>query len=353
MTIIIRASQLQLLSNRVQNLHTTRVIPLAMPSERQWFILACLMVVFLCALLAGLAPIWFTLAAFCVFSAPHNFVEFRYFLARLPSRLGPFRSFFVTSFTGLAILFFMQVTVITLTRMRVLLPAQLEPIICVWNELLIIWVVALSVARYPQECSRLLPANLCIAILASIGNFCSPEIFNLCVSYVHALIGVWILDRELMRTRKDWVRPYRWCLLTVPLCIVFLIIWFYGQSSLVGSEMTLSQSIASLIFAPSISPLYLGLFAFLQMVHYGVWVFAMPIAAQSWKRWRLNRIAVMRNRQPLSRVMSVVLMFGLASVGLFWIGFRVDFATTNQVYATVATLHILAEIPLLFWLCES
>jgi len=310
-------------------------------------------VVLISAVLAGTAPVGFTLVTFCIFGAPHNFCEYRYFLSRLPSRLGPLKPFFITSFAGVTVLFLMELAMIALIRMNAISAPSATTILLVWNELLIFWILALSLIRYRRHFGELLVGNILIASIASVGNFLSPYAFSLVVSYVHPLLGLWILDRELLRTRKDWVKPYRLCLLTVPVSVLCLGLWLLGQSLPAGMVSTISTNIGSRIFASPTSPLFLGLFGFLQMVHYGIWVVAITVAAQGWRRWRLNRIPVLRNRQNLRRVMAAVVLLGLVAMVSFWIGFRVDYTTTNEIYVTVATLHVLAEIPFLFWMCES
>src|SRR5690348_17975436 len=53
------------------------------------------------ALLAGWVPLRFSLVTVFLFAGPHNWLEFRYFLTRLPARWGRLRGFFLLAFVGI------------------------------------------------------------------------------------------------------------------------------------------------------------------------------------------------------------------------------------------------------------
>jgi len=48
----------------------------------------------LSALLVSWQPLWLSVATVFVFAGPHNWMEFRYFLARMPARWGRSKTFF-------------------------------------------------------------------------------------------------------------------------------------------------------------------------------------------------------------------------------------------------------------------
>ena len=56
------------------------------------------------ALLAGWTPLLFSIATVFLFAGPHNWLEARYFLTRLPARWGKLRAFFLVAFAGLFLL---------------------------------------------------------------------------------------------------------------------------------------------------------------------------------------------------------------------------------------------------------
>ena len=52
------------------------------------------------AVLAGWAPLRFSIVTVFLFAGPHNWLEFRYFLTRMPARWGRLRGFFLFAFAG-------------------------------------------------------------------------------------------------------------------------------------------------------------------------------------------------------------------------------------------------------------
>src|SRR5918997_1691141 len=54
----------------------------------------------LSALLISRWPLQLSVATVFLFSGPHNWMEFRYFLARMPARWGPLRGFFLLGIGG-------------------------------------------------------------------------------------------------------------------------------------------------------------------------------------------------------------------------------------------------------------
>src|SRR5256714_11103056 len=65
------------------------------------FALAAVGLAVAAALLAGWAPIQFSIVTVFLFAGPHNWLEARYFLTRLPARWGRLRGFFLLSFAGI------------------------------------------------------------------------------------------------------------------------------------------------------------------------------------------------------------------------------------------------------------
>src|SRR5262245_44175049 len=70
-------------------------------SSRRLFALVTLSLAVGAALLAGWAPLGFSIVTVFLFAGPHNWIEFRYFLSRMPARWGRLRNFFLFSFAGI------------------------------------------------------------------------------------------------------------------------------------------------------------------------------------------------------------------------------------------------------------
>src|SRR5215210_8773342 len=61
---------------------------------------ACACVLLGAAALAGLAPLWLSVAAVFLFAGPHNWAELRFFITRMPVRLGRSRGYFALAAAG-------------------------------------------------------------------------------------------------------------------------------------------------------------------------------------------------------------------------------------------------------------
>jgi hypothetical protein len=86
------------------------------------------------------------------------------------------------------------------------------------------------------------------------------------------------------------------------------------------------------------SHLLVSVHLFLEMLHYGVWIVALPL---------IGRIASARHPRGFQRIFPAMLIVALVVVVMLWFGFSVDYATTRDVYFTVAIAHVLAEAPFL------
>src|SRR5215213_11636787 len=94
------------------------------------------------ALLAGWVPVAFSIATVFLFAGPHNWLEARYILGRLPARAGKLRGFFALSFVG----------VLGLTGAFALIPSylgsksavlQADTLYAGWNTAFLLWIATL------------------------------------------------------------------------------------------------------------------------------------------------------------------------------------------------------------------
>jgi len=63
--------------------------------------------------------------------------------------------------------------------------------------------------------------------------------------------------------------------------------------------------------------------------------------------WSLKSVPLARHPRGFPKTVATVLVFGLFVVVLLWFGFSVNYATTRDVYFTVAIAHVLGEAPFL------
>src|SRR5829696_7510714 len=66
-----------------------------------WFASGFVGIAVLGAVLSGALPIEFSIATVFLFAGPHNWLEARYALGRLPARAGKLKGFFLVSLTGI------------------------------------------------------------------------------------------------------------------------------------------------------------------------------------------------------------------------------------------------------------
>jgi hypothetical protein len=324
------------------------------------FFLALFMLIVASACLAGYAPIAFTIITVCVFGAPHNFSEFRYFLSKLPSRLATLKTFFITAFSGTVILFMLELALMFLGKTHSIERNYRTAGWAIWNELVLVWLVVLAHFRYRFDKSKSLEfIRLAVPAfsMATVANLISPALFTYGLTYLHPMLSLWIFERELRRSNKSLLPTYHKSLFLVPLALTGLTIalWNSPTDSAFGFTLNSFVDTAGNTATTNQVPvkLLLAIFAFLQMVHYGIWCFGIPILSDGWKKWRLDKIAVLRDRAKLRAPLFVLSLTAVLIVVAFWLNFVMNYEITNEVYLTLATLHVLAEIPFMFWMCEG
>jgi hypothetical protein len=295
------------------------------------------------ALLASWLPLQVSIITVFLFAGPHNWFEFRYFLMRLPARFGRSKNFFLTAFAGLAVL---TVTYISLPFAYAQFAWSNEAwliVLAVWNTLLLAWLAALIQLRSKQkrrsDWSWTIPMLLALAAL----NWLRPDLFSLAIVYAHPLVALWFLDRQLKRTRPQWLSAYRRCLCLLPL-ILGVMIWHLSQTPSLNDDNGLfwriTQHSGAQLLPQVSSNLLVSVHLFLEMLHYGVWVVALPLLGPRF--WNFKTVP-----GGLPRVTKTLLVLGFVGVAVLWLGFTTDYAETRDLYFTIAIAHVLAEAPFL------
>jgi hypothetical protein len=85
------------------------------------------------------------------------------------------------------------------------------------------------------------------------------------------------------------------------------------------------------------------------MLHYGVWILGLTLigASETRRFWDAKTVPIARHPAGFPRIVAGMLIVALVVVGVLWFGFSIDYATTRDVYFTVAIAHVLAEAPFL------
>lgn len=301
-------------------------------------ILACVLTA---AVLSSWLPLQVSIVTVFLFAGPHNWFEFRYFLMRLPARFGRSRDFFVTAFAGLAVL----------TATYVSLPFIYEHagwssetwliVLASWNTALLLWLVVLIYLRNKQRRTSDWAWTIPLALAFAALNWLGPEFFSLALVYVHPLIALWFLDRQLKRTRPEWVRTYRRCLCLLPVMLA-LMIWRLSQTTSLADDNGLfwriTQHSGAQLLPQLSSHMLVSVHLFLELLHYGVWIVALPLLGSGF--WQFKRA-------PKTSPRKAVLIVGAAAVVILWVGFTKNYAETRDLYFTIAIAHVLAEAPFL------
>ncbi|MBA4064703.1 MAG: hypothetical protein C0501_13510 [Isosphaera sp.] len=298
--------------------------------------------------LSGALPVAFSIATVFLFAGPHNWLEARYALGRLPARAGKLRGFFLVSLAG----------ILGLTASFVALPLlpdeHLGTAYAGWNTAFVFWVATLTWMR-----SRTNPRFdggwvWPLACLVCAGVWLNPLALNVALVYLHPLVALWLLDRELTRSRPAWRRTYRVAALCVPLLLVGL--WWHLRDApdLPGSDLVTDHLRDAIVnhsgawFLDGVSTHFLvAAHTFLELVHYGVWVLLIPLVGMRARPWELHTIPAARRNRTWNRAVGGFLLFGVGVVLVLWACFLLDYGTTRKVYFAVAMLHVLAEVPFL------
>src|ERR1051325_4413005 len=304
------------------------------------------------AVLAGWLPLQVSIVTVFLFAGPHNWFEFRYFLMRLPVRFGRSRNFFVIAFAGLALLTVAYVSLPFVYNARLWSDDAWSMIIAGWNTALLFWLGLLVWLRSRQKRKAnwtwTIPAGL---VLASL-NWLGPDFFSLALVYVHPLIALWFLDRHLRRTRPAWLSTYRRCLCLLPLVLAGMI-WQLSQTPALpdsnGLFWRITQHSGAELLPQVSSHMLVSVHLFLELLHYGVWIVALPLigGVAATRVWDLKTIPVARHPRGFPRVVSALMIAALAGVVVLWFGFSIDYSTTRDIYFTIAMAHVLAEAPFL------
>jgi hypothetical protein len=301
------------------------------------------------ATLAGASPISFSIATVFLFAGPHNWLEARYILGRLPARTGKLWGYFLVSalgIVGLTAAFAAIPWLLTTTTD----PTVIGSVYAVWNTTFVIWIATLIGMRSrtnPRfDGGWVWPA----ACLLCAGIWLNPVALNVALVYLHPLVALWLLDRELARSRPAWQRAYRWGLVCIPLLLVGLWWHLHDAPDLAGTDqltVAITDHAGGWFFSGVSTHFLVAAHTFLEMVHYGVWVVLIPlIGLRAWP-WQLHTIPAARRNRSWARGVASLLLVGLGIVVVLWVCFLLDYGTTRRVYFTVALLHVLAEIPFL------
>lgn len=304
----------------------------------------------LAALAIGSFPIQASIVTIFLFAGLHNFMEFRYFLARMPVRWGRSARFYAFGIGGAAFLTAGYLSIYFFGGTWLWSAVGWQTTVSLWNTLFIVWVGALFYFRGRQKPGADWTPAVAIALFVAGAAWLAPAYWSLSLVYLHPLIALWFLDRQIRRTRPEWLRPYRTSLLAVPVFIALLWMTFASVPDLPTDDSLFRTIIlhAGGGIVPGLSTHFLvATHVFLETLHYAAWIVLIPLVDRRAVPWRLRSIPLFANRNGFPKLTAIGIGASALLVLILWMGFSVDYAVTRDVYFAFAIAHVLAEFPFL------
>lgn len=302
------------------------------------------------AAFASWLPLTASIATVFLFAGPHNWFELRYFLMRLPVRFGRSRNFFIVAFSGIFALTLAYVSLPALYYANLWSGQNWPVAIATWNTALLLWITTLVVMRGRQTSRRDWSWALPVGFALCAVNWLAPDLFSLGIVYLHPLVALWFLDRHLRRTKPEWLKTYRRCLMLLPLILAGML-WQLSRTASLADDNGLFWRItqhAGAELLPNVSShMLVSTHVFLEMLHYGVWIVALPLIGASGSIWKVNTIPVANHARGYPKMIAGLLIASVFVVAVLWLGFSLDYTATRDIYFTVAIAHVLAEAPFL------
>lgn len=319
-------------------------------TSAQAFVAGFLTFAVLSAAAIGASPLQASIVTIFLFAGAHNWFEFRYFAARMPVRWGKSRAFYTVGIGGVLVLTAGYLSIYFGSGNWFWMTENWHLAVSLWNTAFVLWVGALFYLRGRQKPQTDWSLAFPVAFLIAAFVWLTPTFFSLALVYLHPFVAMWFLERQIRRTRPEWLAAYHFCLLTIPFFVAVLYILFASAPDL-ASDTTLFRRIAqhagSGIFASVSSHFLVAAHVFLETIHYAVWILLIPLADRRAIPWKIKEIPLAARDKGFPKIVFGVLTISLSLVFALWLGFAVDYETTRDVYFAFAIAHVLAEFPFL------
>lgn len=336
---------MQNIADRTNLIQQKRVGSFALP-----FAVCFLLFALLSALVIGWKPLQLSIATIFLFAGPHNWFEFRYFLARMPRRWGRSKTFFTVALGGVFLLTVSYLALYYLGQSWYLNKDAWTLSISFWNTTLLVWICFLVWLRGKQYSKRDWSWIFAVGFAIAAFAWAMPLWFSLALVYVHPLIALWFFDRQLKRTKPEWRSAYHFCLAALPLILIAMWTILVSSPNLPETDALswrITQHAGAWILTGVSSHLLVATHVFLETIHYGVWLVLIPLVGFKAGVFEMNKIPLAIHRDGFPKTMITVLAVGILVVFALWICFYANYTTTRDIYFAFAMAHVLAEAPFL------
>ena len=299
------------------------------------------------AVLIGSFPLQLSIVTIFLFAGVHNLMEFRYFAARMPVRWGRSRVYYSVAIAGVVLLTSAYL-VLYFANDNWLWDSGVYFSLG-WNTAFIAWIGLLFYLRGKQtrrDWGWAVPLVLFVAAVA----WAVPQYWSLSLVYLHPLVAMWFLERQIRRSKPEWLRAYHVCLASVPFFLVLIWFAFAGAPDLPGESRLfwrIAQHSGSGILPGISSHVLVATHVFLESIHYFVWLLLIPLVDKRAIPWRLSEIPMFANANGIPKIFAAFVVISIAIVFLLWFAFAIDYTTTRDIYFAFAIGHVLAEFPFL------
>jgi hypothetical protein len=268
----------------------------------------------------------------------------------MPARWGPRRTYFLLGICGAFGLTFAFIAYTWVGIAADFSMATWEIASSIWNTAMVLWIALLLHLRGREREGRDWSWCWMLAFILCAIGWLWPMGFGIAMVYLHPVAAMVFLDREIARRKPAWLRTYRALLMLVPVALAVLFWKLAAAPDLPGEDalsIRITQHAGGGVAGFASTHFLVAAHTFLEMLHYSVWLIAIPLVAANVKPWSVSSTPLAKKSVGFRRLAVGVVLVGAALVIIFWAGFLADYPRTRDIYSTVAMLHVLAEFPFL------
>ncbi|MFB7618260.1 hypothetical protein [Kitasatospora sp. NPDC056181] len=287
--------------------------------------------------LALRAPTGLAVLGLAVFGVLHNVLELRYVAGRFAAVLaGPLLRLLLVLVTGIVFC-------------RLVPPSLVPHPVAQGAEILLAYgLLAAACWSALRRRPLLLAGSGAVLAVATAGSLAFPAYHFVVLAHLHnvvPLLFLWEWSRRLVRGRAAFLALQCGWVLLVPGLLLSGALdgWLSAGAGWSGwtAKLTAAYTPPGWL-TPGVGLRFLAVFAFLQSMHYVVWVWFLP-------RYAPDATGAFEQRLPALRGGRAWLL-GLLAGGLLAVLFAADYAQGRTTYAALASYHAYLEFPVLLML---